>query len=271
MPISEKTRKLLWGRSGNRCAVCRQELVIDATNASDDSVVGDECHIVSGASRGPRHDSGMHIGELDAAENLILLCRVHHKMVDDQYETYTVQALRTLRNNHENWVSSTLGQKNGRPQVRFVRIKANIPTHLARVRSGADLFSLVGGACAGSYDHDGLRSEEEVDLVARVLEEAKEFGESSSDDEVGQHVKQSYRMTGLIRELEDAGLWLFGAREVQRLEGGDAGPAAWPVCYLRVIRADSPEIIKIDLGGSNAADIAIAPLSSDRDGDGGDV
>jgi len=253
MAISEKTRKLLWGRSGNRCAVCRQELVIDATSTSDDSVVGDECHIVSGASRGPRHDPAMNIAGSDSADNLILLCRVHHKIVDDQYETYTVKALRILKNNHESWVSSTLEQRNERPQVRCVRIKTNIPTHLARVRSGADLFSLTGGACAGSYDHDGLQSEEEVDLVARVFEEAKEFGECSSDDDVGQHVKQSYRMTGLIRELEGAGLWLFGARELQRLEGGDSGPAAWPVCYLRVIRSENPEIVKIDLGGSNDA------------------
>jgi hypothetical protein len=88
MAISEKTRKLLWGRSGNRCAVCRQELVIDGTDKSDDSVVGDECHIVSGAGRGPRHDPAVREAELDAAENLILLCRVHHKMVDDQGETY---------------------------------------------------------------------------------------------------------------------------------------------------------------------------------------
>ena len=47
MAINDKTRKVLWGRSGNRCAICRRELVLDATTVDDVSVVGEECHIVS--------------------------------------------------------------------------------------------------------------------------------------------------------------------------------------------------------------------------------
>lgn len=251
--------------------MCRQELVIAATDRSDDSVVGDECHIVSGAGRGPRHDPAIREAELDAAENLILLCRVHHKMVDDQGETYTVSVLQTLKNNHEKWVSSTLGRKDDRPHPRLVRIKANIPTHLARVRSGRDLAALATGACAGSFDHDELRSDEEVDLVARVFEEAQEFADSTSDNEVTEHVRQAYRMSALIRELEHAGLWLFGAREVQRLEGGDSGPSSWPVSILRVVRAKNPEIIRINLGGSHEAENPKPNSPGDRAGDDGDV
>jgi predicted restriction endonuclease len=87
MPISDKTRKILWGRSGNRCAFCRHELVIDATTADDESVIGEECHILSRKGQGPRYDSSYPSEQLDEAENLILLCRIHHKMVDDQHET----------------------------------------------------------------------------------------------------------------------------------------------------------------------------------------
>ena len=47
MSVSNKTRKLLWGRSGNHCAFCLQELVMDATVADDDSIVGDESHIIA--------------------------------------------------------------------------------------------------------------------------------------------------------------------------------------------------------------------------------
>lgn len=101
MAITDKTRKILWGRSGNRCAMCRHELVIQATEADDDSVVGDECHIVSGQTMGPRHSPEFPVEDLDGLANLILLCRVHHKMVDDQYETYTPDLLRKLKHNHE--------------------------------------------------------------------------------------------------------------------------------------------------------------------------
>ncbi len=95
MPISDKTRKILWGRSGNRCAVCRLELVVDRTSADDESVVGEECHIISEKGRGPRNDPAFPADQIDKPENLILLCCVHHKMIDDQYETYTVELLKT--------------------------------------------------------------------------------------------------------------------------------------------------------------------------------
>jgi hypothetical protein len=129
MPISEKTRKILWGRSGNKCAKCRRELIISRTAADDESVVGDECHIVSGKNQGPRYDPTFPVEQLDEPENLILLCRVHHKMVDDQYDTYTVQVLRRLKENHERWVSSTLAADKPpvpEPDIRL-RVSADTP------------------------------------------------------------------------------------------------------------------------------------------------
>ena len=57
MAISDKTRKLLWGRSGSRCAICKRELIISATTGDDESIVGDECHIISPRPRAPHDDS----------------------------------------------------------------------------------------------------------------------------------------------------------------------------------------------------------------------
>ena len=59
MAITDKARKVLWGRSGNRCAICRQKLVVEQTDLDAESVVGDECHIISGLPNGPRHDSSI--------------------------------------------------------------------------------------------------------------------------------------------------------------------------------------------------------------------
>ncbi len=102
MAISEKVRKILWGRSGNRCAICRHELVVNATSADDESVVGEECHIISGKSQGPRYDPEFPADRVDEPENLILLCRTHHKIVDDQFKTYTVDTLSAQKKEHEN-------------------------------------------------------------------------------------------------------------------------------------------------------------------------
>ena len=54
MDISDKIRKILWARPGNRCAICKQELVIGETPNDSDSVVGDECHIAAENKGGPR-------------------------------------------------------------------------------------------------------------------------------------------------------------------------------------------------------------------------
>ena len=63
--------KDLWARSGNRCAKCRRQLVEEATRSDAESVVGDECHIVSGQSQGPRYDASFPAARLDEPDNLI--------------------------------------------------------------------------------------------------------------------------------------------------------------------------------------------------------
>ncbi|AEU37467.1 hypothetical protein [Granulicella mallensis] len=108
MAITERTRKLLWGPSGNLCAFCRRELKIDATNEDDESIVGDECHIISGQTNGPRYDPNFPAHLIDEIDNLMLLCRVHHKMVDGQPLTYTVEALHQMKARHEAWHRSVV-------------------------------------------------------------------------------------------------------------------------------------------------------------------
>ncbi|MGO9451016.1 MAG: HNH endonuclease [Candidatus Binataceae bacterium] len=105
MPPGDKTRKILWGSSGNRRAMCRRELVIEATSRDAQAIVGEECHIISRKTEGPRFDQDYAAEKIDAVENLILLCAVHHKMVDDQPETYTAEILRKLKANREAWGS----------------------------------------------------------------------------------------------------------------------------------------------------------------------
>lgn len=111
MAITLKTRKMLWGRAANRCAVaaCRRELVIDATETDDESLIGEECHIVAESSDGPRGASPLTSEQRDKYSNLILLCAVHHKVIDDQLGEYTVERLNQMKHDHERWVCESLG------------------------------------------------------------------------------------------------------------------------------------------------------------------
>src|SRR3954454_2622501 len=102
MGISVKTHKMLWGRSGNRCAFpgCGQFLVAEEEGTAP-SVVGFETHIVARADGGPRGAAGLTAEERDSLANLLLLCGTHHKIVDDQPEAYTAERLREIKRSHE--------------------------------------------------------------------------------------------------------------------------------------------------------------------------
>jgi hypothetical protein len=64
MTISVRDRKLLWGRSGNRCAFtdCRRQLTVDAEETGRDAVVSQEAHIVAEEEDGPRGASPLSRG-----------------------------------------------------------------------------------------------------------------------------------------------------------------------------------------------------------------
>ncbi|WP_142251910.1 HNH endonuclease [Bradyrhizobium sp. UNPF46] len=111
MTISLKTQKMLWGKAAGRCsrADCRRVLFEDETTADDASLVGENCHIVAESDDGPRADPTMPIERRNSYSNLILLCRIHHKVIDDQESTYTVASLHEMKDQHEAWVRDQLG------------------------------------------------------------------------------------------------------------------------------------------------------------------
>lgn len=110
MSIGIKTRKMLWGRAANRCAhpECKLELVMNETETDDESIIGDEAHIVAQKQNGARGDSNFPIEKIDKCGNLILLCKIHHKLVDDQFNTFSVEVLQDMKIEHENWVKEKL-------------------------------------------------------------------------------------------------------------------------------------------------------------------
>jgi len=95
---SERTNKRLFALSGNRCAFpnCTTLIV-----QSSGTVTGRICHIKARKPGGPRYDVGQTDEERHAFDNLILLCSVHHDLVDDQVGTYTVDLLKEMKEIHE--------------------------------------------------------------------------------------------------------------------------------------------------------------------------
>lgn len=246
MTITDKTRKLLWGRSGSRCSICKQELIVSATSEDREAIVGDECHIISGEINGPRYDPSYPTEKIDAYENLMLLCRTHHKMVDDQSSTFTAEMLRQIKNNHEISVAEKLSNKQKLKPIRFRRIKKNIPDYLVRVTTGKQLVNLISGTYALSMDYDEFGTEEEANLIGGFFQELGDWMDMIGDMEPIDRVKGTLSLTQLIHEVEEKGFFVFAGRETQILEGGVSDePENWPIALVRILRNDNNEIILV--------------------------
>ena len=242
MTISVRSRKLLWGRSGSRCAICQRELIKPGTPSDDDSIVGDECHIVSPVSGGPRHDPEFPRDKLNDYANL-LLCKVHHKQIDDQQSEYPPSRLTKIKADHEQWVFDQLGSARSRPRPTHVRrVAENMPSFLRRIRSGKELLDIVTNACAFAPHFDDLRSEVEDELVAGFLQDAQDWGELGPES-VRDQMRATRSLDEHIGELEKAGFWVFGFLEKMILEGGTGADTDWPVAHIQVLRDTNPEII----------------------------
>jgi hypothetical protein len=95
---SEKTVRRLFALSGNFCAFpgCLLPVVENAG-----TITGEICHIKAKSKDGPRYDESQTDEQRHAFENLILLCRRHHKVVDSEPGVYSADALQEIKTIHE--------------------------------------------------------------------------------------------------------------------------------------------------------------------------
>ncbi|MEW6573747.1 MAG: SAVED domain-containing protein [Bacillota bacterium] len=112
--LSKADELLLWVSSGGICAYpdCKQRLVFEEAGKTFN--VADKAHIIPHAAGGPRKEerasSKMTEDEISSAENLILLCKVHHNIVDTDPDRFTADMLREMKRKHEEWVAIRLSK-----------------------------------------------------------------------------------------------------------------------------------------------------------------
>lgn len=102
------TKMILFAKSGGRCQFegCNKYLLRDDIT-SEELNDANIAHIVASSSNGPRGACNSH--ELsDDINNLMLLCKTHHKLVDDNPEEYTVEKLTEMKLSQERKVKELL-------------------------------------------------------------------------------------------------------------------------------------------------------------------
>jgi hypothetical protein len=240
MAIGDKTRRTLWARSGNMCAICKTELVAEQNAHGKNLNVGDECHIVSERINGPRHltDFG---DKYDNYENLILLCKNHHKTIDELWETFTVEILISIKSTHEEWTRKTLeNAKHG---------QKNKPSFLPRLREGKEIVDVIFDVHAYQFDHDPFKSSEEAEFVSGFLDNLKEWSELAAmvGFEFGERAKFGFKLNKEIQEVEKHQFLIFGKRWSERTvnnKGEDLGD--WYIATIIILRSDNPAIINAE-------------------------
>ncbi|MGB3346526.1 MAG: HNH endonuclease signature motif containing protein [Candidatus Humimicrobiia bacterium] len=245
MAISDKTRKILWGRSASRCSICKIELVKELKVSSDDtSIVGDECHIVSRRPDGPRGNIKIDIN-YDNYDNLILMCKNHHKLIDDFPFKYIVEKLNEIKEKHENWVKCNL--KNGAIKIGGSNEvgKEKIDEYIFRVLTGKKLLLIICEAHFYDFSNTELENKEEVDLIGYFSSVLQDWGDIIEECDLGKVIEIEFELKKLIKMLDENGFWVFGSRMKRRLKiDGDID--LWDVAVIRIVRDNDPTIIKID-------------------------
>ncbi len=113
---------LLYTKCGRRCAMpdCQRDL-LEKTSGDKEIRISEAAHILPFSDRGPRASAHNDPDTRNLEKNLILVCANCHLIIDGDPETYTVEKLREIKNNHENKVLEKLN--NNIPNVSFSELE----------------------------------------------------------------------------------------------------------------------------------------------------
>jgi hypothetical protein len=102
---SYKTLKTLFGRAtGCAFPTCTAPIVDEVSNV----VVCEICHIRSRKLTGARYSAEQTDAERNDYENLIIMCSLHHKIIDEDVTSYSVERLNVIKAEHEVKVLASL-------------------------------------------------------------------------------------------------------------------------------------------------------------------
>ncbi len=108
--IPYKNQLFLFVVSGGRCEFngCNRYLIEHPLTLAKGNYA-QEAHIVAFKEAGPRGDTFPRPDDINAVENLMLLCPTCHKLIDDNKEQFTVTTLKKHKRDHEERIKHLTG------------------------------------------------------------------------------------------------------------------------------------------------------------------
>lgn len=110
--LREVTKLLVWGRAAGRCQFknCRKALDHDLIAGKAEVNAAYLAHIVASSPNGKRGDPKRSHELADDAANIMLMCDVHHRIIDGEttWQNYREPLLLQWKKEHEDWVDLVL-------------------------------------------------------------------------------------------------------------------------------------------------------------------
>jgi hypothetical protein len=215
MSITPRTRRVLWVKAGGRCSVCHEQLVTDAMDDDDGpSVFGEECHIVARSPGGPR---AADIADPDGYENLILLCRKHHKQVDDQRAYFTMDRLKKIKGEHETREAS----RDAKGPVRLILDPTKpMPKILKLCLTGETLWESLSGAFSFYPSYPAGLNDDQADAVDDLLDELRDWLDVANELSYREGRSAARELSRHIKRLAQLGLYVGTRTRYLLLTGG---------------------------------------------------
>lgn len=171
--VSPEERLKVWVRSGGRCAFCNVYL-LESELTRRPVLLGEVAHNVAASDSGPRANPRVSTKQRNSAENLLLLCGLHHPDSDkrSQLDLLTVEQVQALKDEHERRVfeaTNSVGRKTTvllrmQGHIRGATVDLGLEAATEAVLRSSNYFPQL----ALSFDRQGV----EIDLrhVAGELE-----------------------------------------------------------------------------------------------------
>jgi hypothetical protein len=204
--IPEAQKRRLWVVAGGRCEYCNKYLLEDERTARRFDL-GELAHNVgqSKAPGSPRGEADLLVESRDLAENLLLLCRDDHAMIDKALfrGEFTVERLRQIKRMHEDRIQLLTGLNEDQQtvvlrvigDVRGAAVELSKESARRAVLANAGRYPLFSLAPAGE--------DIEIDLRGIPCEGSSDYWVAATkriDDAIEHRVRYGVR-DGLIRHL----------------------------------------------------------------------
>lgn len=226
MAIKVKTRKALWSKSGNRCAICKKKLVYKIEKVTRNFIIGEECHIISSKKMGPR-GSISKLEDYDVYENLILLCPDHHKLIDEFPETYTHDLIHNIKQNHEDWIEQAL-EKDLQELVRNIN---NIEM-LDEIKNHHHIDAIIKNAHLYFFDSSSVLDFDLCIKIAKIFENLRDISDLYSDIEVTTKTEYLIDCNKQIEGLRQSGIKFFGKSIIREYYIGNTPKDSYNIAII---------------------------------------